>query len=60
MRIEIDKIPYVIEEAKAVKTGKVGRPRNKQAKFSLILRRPQGCNRYASFAYHDGTFCRPF
>lgn len=59
MRIEIDKIKYVIEEAFAVKQ-RVGRPRFRQARFGLVLRRPQGCTLYGSFEYHDGTYCKPF
>jgi len=59
MRIEIEKITYVIEETHALKQ-RVGRPRNRQAKFGLVLRRPQGCSRFGSFMYHDGTFARPF
>ena len=59
LRITIDSIEYIIETAKEV-LQKVGRPRNRQARFCLILRRPRGCNRYTSFMYNDGTCCNPF
>lgn len=59
IRVTIDRIEYIIETASEVDQ-KVGRPRNRQARFSLILRRPAGCSRYASFLYTDGTFCKPF
>ena len=59
MRIEIDSITYVIEETHPVKQ-RVGRPRFRQAKSSLVLRRPQGCTLYGSFQYFDGTYCKPF
>ncbi len=59
MRVTFDNIEYVIEEAKKIKQ-KVGRPRKRQAKYSLTLLRPNGCTRYSSFQYHDGTICKPF
>lgn len=59
MRIGIDNITYVVEEAHPVKQ-RIGRPRFRQAKFGLVLSRPQGCTLYGSFMYHDGTYCKPF
>jgi len=59
MRIEINNITYVIEETHSIKQ-QVGRPRFRQAKSGLVLRRPQGCTMYGSFEYHDGTHCKPF
>ncbi|MFQ5638213.1 MAG: hypothetical protein ACE5IR_09505, partial [bacterium] len=58
MRVEIEGITYVVEKATPVKQ-KVGRPRKKQARFSLLLRRPKGSRLYASYLYHDNSFCRP-
>lgn len=58
-RIKIENHNWIIEEVKPVQR-KIGRPRNRQAKYSLIVRRPNGCTRYASFLYNDGSFCKPF
>ncbi len=67
MRIEIETqeifiiggIKYVVEKASLLKR-KVGRPCNKMAKYSILLRRFTGIKLYQSFIYNDGSICKPF
>ena len=54
-----DGIKYVIEKATQIKRN-AGRPRNKMARYAILLRRFNGTKLYQSFIYNDGTFCKPF
>ncbi len=54
-----DGIKYVIEKVTLVERGQ-GRPRNKMARYDILVRRFNGIKLYHSFIYNDGTFCKPF
>ncbi|KKM14827.1 hypothetical protein LCGC14_1702200 [marine sediment metagenome] len=55
----INGIKYVIEKATEIARSP-GRPRNKMARYSLLVRRPQGSKLYHSYLYNDGEVCLPF
>jgi len=57
--ITCDDIKYVIERATQIKRN-AGRPRNKMARYAILVRRFNGNKLYQSFIYNDGTFCKPF
>ena len=59
LKFDFNGISYIIEKATPVKR-KIGRPRMKMATYSLVVRRPYGSQRFASFLYYDGSFCQPF
>ena len=52
-------IKYVIEKTTQIKRCP-GRPKNKMARYAILLRRFNGTKLYQSFIYNDGTFCKPF
>jgi len=54
-----DGIKYVIEKIIPIERCK-GRPRNKMARYKILVRRFNGKKLYQSFIYNDGTFCKPF
>ena len=54
-----DGIKYVIEKATQIKRN-AGRPRNKMARYAILVRRFNGKKLYQSFIYNDGSFCKPF
>ncbi len=54
-----DGIKYVIEKATEIKRS-AGRPRNKMARYALLVRRFNGKKLYQSYIYNDGSFCKPF
>lgn len=54
-----DDIKYVIEKVTQIKRN-AGRPRNKMARYEILVRRLNGTKLYQSFIYNDGTFCKPF
>lgn len=54
-----DGIKFVIEKVTAIERSQ-GRPRNKMARYDVLVRRFNGIKLYRSFIYNDGTFCKPF
>ena len=54
-----DGIKYVIEKVTLIERCQ-GRPRNKMARYDILVRRFNGIKLYRSFIYNDGTFCKPF
>ena len=54
-----DGIKYVIEKATQIKNCN-GRPRNKMARYAILVRRFNGKKLFQSYLYNDGSFCKPF
>lgn len=52
-------IKYVIEKVTEIKRC-LGRPRNKMARYAILVKRFNGKKLYQSYIYNDGTFCKPF
>ncbi len=52
-------IKYAIEKVTQIKRC-TGRPRNKMARYELLVRRFNGTKLYQSYIFNDGTFCKPF
>ena len=54
-----DGIKFVIEKVTQINRS-AGRPRNKMARYALLVRRFNGKKLYQSYIYNDGSFCKPF